>query len=536
MPIQQFPAPLIPPIIQDKALLTPTLQSASSAMAQKNYPTALAQFRAVMHYAENAFLQNEEIAGDIEKIWWQILSLAINARHYEIALMVSRKLYINALNQQQPDTKKILFGSNWLQVLIKLNRGQQAKLLAKDLLQYLSNQEPSANQQSQTKWIYMQLADLAMKENDFATAIAIMKKIDEKKLSPPDVNNFWRIYSFACLKFGDYQTGFHYYEYRAMMADPAYPYFPDNPLHEKNKKWLGQATDNLLITAEQGLGDALQFVRFLPAIKPYVKKIIFELQPPLISLLQQSPVCHGVVLMPFGTQPSQQIDHWCFLNSLPFLLQEKISPPYNEMAMQPFYQPPQPYLKIQKKDFFANMPSVIQRKKYKIGLVWATSVGGPSGEARTMRLIDFAPLLADEKIVKSVDFYAMQLGSAQQEITAQGFSGIIHDLSPAMKNFADSASIIESLDLLITVDTAVVHIAGGLGKKTFVLIPLKHDWRWDKLTKKNWHGIKNATSSFWYPESHVVFCQTADGDWSEVMVAVKSCLLNFLNKHSQKNT
>ncbi len=541
--IQQFPPPLLPPAIQGPGDIEPMLAKASEALNQKNAPLALACFRAVMIYCRSAFLRGEVISGDMQRIAWQMMDMAIAARHFIMALSVARQLYID---QAGSEKQKFFAAANWLQLLIKLQHGWRAKKLAKQLQESL----PASNQ-GEINWINIQLADMAMQEGEFAKATKLLSGLNEANLSKHDKEWLWRINSFSYLHMGDYGRGFHFYEHRAEMADPAFPYFKLNLLHDANKKWAGQATGTLLITAEQGLGDVLQFVRFLPALqlpgKPLAKKIIFEVPAPLISLLQQSRILQqggtDIELLPFDDKPSVNvhptpiIDHWCLLNSLPFLLQEKIPQPLDEKSMLPFYQPPQSYLTplIPKdKDFFSRLPSFMRAKKYKVGVVWATSVGGPSGVSRTMALKDFWPLFANNDIMKSVDFYSLQLGLGQKEISAHGMGGFIYDISPAIKDFADSADIVKELDLVIAVDTAILHLAGGLKKHSFVLLPQNHDWRWGRPATKNWHGIKEAGTSFWYPETHVVFRQEKMGDWHTVVNRVGDCLLAFLNKQLHK--
>lgn len=526
MPIQQFPPPLALPHIADAGRIDHLLTTASQAMGD-NHPLALAHFRAVLHYCQKSFLRNEKISGDVEKICWQVLGLAIAARHFPMAMAMARHLYIVADNNQ----KKFDAGCNWLQLLIKLTRPVQAKKLAAHLL--LNLLPPDHPQQAD--WVTIQLADLAMQQHDFPEAIKLLRSLEknQSRLNQIDLGYYWRINSFSYLHHGDYKNGFRFYEHRGEMADPAFPYFPLNPFHEKGKEWPGQQTDVLLISAEQGLGDAMQFVRFLPAIKHLAKKIILEAQPALQNLLQQSPACDGITITPFGYIPSRTIDHWCFLNSLPWLLQEKIAKPLDkssdENSMQQFYQPAKPYLTTT-----AVAPQVIDKrnKKYNIGLVWATSVGGPSGAARTMELTDFLPLLTDKKIADQVNFYSLQIGAAQQHIADCGFGSVIRDLSPYLTDFSITAAVVKELDLVIAVDTAILHLAGGLGRKCFVLIPHQHDWRWGKKMLKEWHGIKNASASYWYPDTHAVFRQEKMGDWHKPVMAIQSCLLDFLSRFS----
>ena len=145
----------------------------------------------------------------------------------------------------------------------------------------------------------------------------------------------------------------------------------------------------------------------------------------------------------------------------------------------------------------------------KIGIVWAGSPTYQNDRHRSCRLSAFMPMLG----IPGIDFFSLQKGEPSREL-AELMPGLaVHDLDAAIRDFGDTALCIEQLDLVISVDTAVAHLAGALGKPVWVLLAAVPDWRW---------GLAGDTTP-WYPSMRL-FRQTQRGDWAEVMARVAAAL------------
>ena len=145
----------------------------------------------------------------------------------------------------------------------------------------------------------------------------------------------------------------------------------------------------------------------------------------------------------------------------------------------------------------------------KVGLVWAGSPIHKNNRNRSLELTVLAPLLA----MDGVAFFSLQKGEPAAEISANGFEGRVVDLGPDLKDFADTAAVISCLDLVISIDTAVAHLAGALGKPVWTLISFVPDWRW----------LLERCDTPWYPTMRL-YRQPAIGDWEAVIEKVTADL------------
>jgi len=146
----------------------------------------------------------------------------------------------------------------------------------------------------------------------------------------------------------------------------------------------------------------------------------------------------------------------------------------------------------------------------KIGLAWSGSAVHPNDRNRSTTLSRFAPL-AD---VKGVAFYSLQKGEAAKHLPPAGLA--ISDFTSELHDFADTAAVIENLDLVITVDTSVAHLAGAMGKPVWVILPVNPDWRW----------MYERTDSPWYPTMRL-FRQTRPDDWASIMQRIARSLAEY---------
>jgi Flp pilus assembly protein TadD len=269
-------------------------------------------------------------------------------------------------------------------------------------------------------------------------------------------------------------------------------------------QWLGEPLDGrtILLHAEQGLGDTLQFCRYAPLIDGD-GKVIIEVQPPLKRLLASLP--GGVEVVARG-EPLPSFDLHCPLMSLPLALGDALD-------AIPAYVP---YLSAGSeaaahwRERLAAVPGAPR-----VGLVWAgnSHLGFPEYAAvdarRSILLTDMAPLAE----LPGVRFFSLQKGPPAAQAAAPPPGMVLTDFTAGLEDFADTAALIDGLDLVISVDTSVAHLAGAMGKPVWVLNRYDTCWRW----------LLNRNDSPWYPTLRL-FRQPASGDWRSVMQAVAKAL------------
>lgn len=233
----------------------------------------------------------------------------------------------------------------------------------------------------------------------------------------------------------------------------------------------------LLVHWEQGLGDTIQFIRYAAAARARVGQLVLEVQPPLAALLRSLPGLDAVVTA--GDQVPSHDAHAPLL-SLPLLLGQP------EPAAQP------PYLAA---------PG-ITREAGRIGLVWAGNPKHLNDRNRSIPLPLLAPLLT----VPGRRWVSLQVGPRSADIATAGLADRLEDLSPGLADFTATAAALARLELLITVDTAVAHLAGALGVRTWLLLPFAPDWRWGPA----------GTTTPWYG-SYRLWRQPRPGDWAALL-------------------
>ena len=268
-------------------------------------------------------------------------------------------------------------------------------------------------------------------------------------------------------------------------------------------QWSGEPLDGktLLIHAEQGLGDTLQFCRYAGLISG-AGRIILEAQPPLERLLRS---LSGAVEVVARGAPTPAFDVHCPLMSLPLALGATL----NAIPASV------PYLRAEPIDVDRWRQRMAPLATPRVGLVWAgnSHLGHPEFAAvdarRSVTLAAMAPLAA----VRGVTFVSLQKGAPAAQGVAPPAGMILSDHTADLEDFADTAALIESLDLVISVDTSVAHLAGAMGKPVWVLNRYDTCWRW----------LLNRSDSPWYPTVRL-FRQPAPGDWDSVMRAVATAL------------
>jgi tetratricopeptide (TPR) repeat protein len=289
------------------------------------------------------------------------------------------------------------------------------------------------------------------------------------------------------LLMGDFASGLPEYEQRLLLGTQR---------RFAQPQWRGQPLcgARILLHAEQGLGDTIQFLRYVPIVQAAGGEVVLEVQPGLCRLAEQLPEIVAVVSA--GGAPAEFA--WrCPLMSLPLVLGTK----------EESIPAKTPYLFIPREAVEKTADLSWPTYGLRIGLAWAGNPAHPKDRFRTIDLSMLKPLLE----LRGAHFYSLQLGAAAAELASAGM-GIV-DLSSKIEDMADTAALIDRLDLVITADTSVAHLAGALGKPVWVMLPFAPDWRW----------LLDREDSPWYPTMRL-FRQPALGDWGSVVDVVWDAL------------
>jgi len=299
--------------------------------------------------------------------------------------------------------------------------------------------------------------------------------------------------ALALLQAGDYGKGFPAYEARWGLTRAKHKKMP-------MKLWDGSPLGgrNIFLTDEQGFGDVLQFARFIPEVKRRgAGKVVLECQPELMRLLAATP---GVDAVLPRERAVPACDVYTPVLSLPGIFGVTLETLPKQV---PYLVAPEP----------SHLLPDDQRTK--VGLVWA---GKPKPRDRSCPLEKLLPLFADPRIAP----YSLQVGPRAADLKALGADAFVTDLEPVLCDFAETAAVLKQLDLLITIDTAIAHLAGALGVPTFLLLRYTSDWRW----------FDKGLTSPWYP-SFRLFRQRAPNDWNGALDEIKAAM-GDLTKEQQK--
>ncbi len=286
------------------------------------------------------------------------------------------------------------------------------------------------------------------------------------------------------LRVGDFENGWSGYEFRWRTPRSR------GYRHGDIEPWTGHTQiigRRVLVWWEQGLGDTIQFSRFVPLLVDRGAEVVFEIQEPLRALFETLD-CGAQIVS--DLPPGIRFDYQIPLMSLPWALR---------LGAEAIARP-DPYLSAKEEhvDRWRAVPARGNRRM-KIGIACS---GNPSHDNDRQRSI---PLVRFDPILEFGDAYLIQKEIGEQDERALATRAIA-DLRTHLTDFAQTAAIVSNLDLVIAVDTSVVHLAGALGKATWVLLSHDCDWRW----------IEGRTDSPWYPSVRV-FRQTSRGDWHGVI-------------------
>lgn len=304
------------------------------------------------------------------------------------------------------------------------------------------------------------------------------------------------------LLLGDYEAGWPLYEWRWQQS-----HMEQSVRQLKQPLWLGRQSltgKTILLYYEQGLGDIIQFVRYVPLVNALGAKVILEVPPSLVALFR---TLEGDYALISQGDPYPEFDYHCPLMSLPLALKTTLA----TIPTAPAYLHAEPWKST------AWAQRLQDFSKLKVGLVWAGGIRPNQPMAmlhdahRSLHLSAFAPL-AD---VPNVHFFSLQKGppsSQLAELKKANWTGPeIVDYPDALNDWSDTAALVDNLDLVISCDTSVAHLTGALGKPVWILNRYDSCWRW----------LLDREDSPWYPSVRL-FRQDRPGDWAGVIDRVRS--------------
>jgi hypothetical protein len=315
-------------------------------------------------------------------------------------------------------------------------------------------------------------------------------------LNPNDAVAHWNHALLKLLR-GDWPAAWPEYEWRWRWNQ-----FPSLRRDFKQPMWRGQDLhgQTLLLHAEQGFGDTIQLIRFLPLVKNRGAKIIVECQAEFLPLFQQLPgdlhwLRAGDELPPF--------DLHCPLASLPLIF---------STTLQTIPQQSPPLVAPADRVAHWRQRMGATDRRLRVGICWAGNSTFNGDHTRSVCLEQLRTILE----TPGIEFYSLQKGSPAVRIRQMGLDERLTDLGSDFRDFADTAAAISLCDLIITTDTSVPHLAGAMGKAVWVMLQFVPDWRW----------LLDRQDSPWYPSARL-FRQAALGDWDGVISRVAKALTNM---------
>ncbi len=311
------------------------------------------------------------------------------------------------------------------------------------------------------------------------------------------------------LTIGEFEEGWHFYDTRLQLPDKVKTPLPD-PMWDGDIDKLGG--EKLLVWAEQGYGDNIQFVRYIPILIEAGVQVTLSTRKPLIPLLRECLVPHTPAIIEHIPKELQGFRHHVALMSLPRLCGTS----RDTVPMMPGYlrEPSQ----VPKQLCVQRQPFAIH-----IGLVWASGADNKDMyEDKSMALEPLMQLFEDWRQQRLVVVHSLQIGSdADQLCPWLGERGVV-DHAADLNDFLDTACVISQLDLVLTVDTAVAHLSGALDKPVWLMLQHNADFRW----------MRGRSDSPWY-RSMTLIRQRRLGDWSSVLEQVRERLVRLLSEQKE---
>jgi len=351
--------------------------------------------------------------------------------------------------------------------------------------------------------LYIKIGDFYYNTGEYNKSKEYYSKALE--LNPDSIEAKWALSSIYIMM-QDFEKGWEYYESRFYINSLSKPNLPA----VSQPRWTGKESldgKTLLIYYEQGLGDTIQFIRYAYELKNKINaKILFKPQSDsLVKLLRQSNP--DVEIVDLST-PDETIefDYYVPLMSLPYILGARFDNiPYTSK-----------YIKTNPDDVNYYKEKYFNNNKFKIGIVWSNKNLINLDKLRSMQNIKY---FYDMAKLEGVQVYSLQKGSGESQLNDLPEDVKIINLGETFNNLADTAAAIENLDVVLSVDTSVVHLAAALGKPTWVLLNYTYCWRW-------FIGLEHSP---WYESARIFKCQKMN-DYDNMMKNVTEKLKKLVEK------
>lgn len=323
------------------------------------------------------------------------------------------------------------------------------------------------------------------------------------EINPNYAEANWNI-ALINLMLGNFKEGWKGYEWRWELKDVVDKRKFYQPL------WDGSdiKEQTVLLHAEQGFGDTIQFIRYTPLVAQRGAKVIVECQKELVSLLKN---VEGIHLIIGHGEELPDFDMHCPILSLPGIFGTTLT---NVPAKIPYISADTSLIQEWHNRIASN------NSEYNVGLVWSGDPSFKDSHLKSCSLKSFSPLAQ----AANITFYSLQKGDASEQARNIPEGMKLVDYADKIHDFSDTAAIIHNLDLIISIDTAVAHLAGALGKPVWTLLPFIPDWRW----------MLNRNDSPWYPTMRL-FRQPSRGDWESVIAVIARELLLFSKLEAEKS-
>ena len=369
------------------------------------------------------------------------------------------------------------------------------------VLQSLNRQEDALAAYDRAQALKRDYADAANNRglalHDLHRYAEALASYDQALAVQPDFAEAHFNRSLTQLAIGDLGPGWVGYEWRWKTRKSTAPWrdFPQ-PI------WLGReplAGKTILLHAEQGFGDTIHFARYVPPVAARGATVVVETQPALTGLMARLDGVSAVI-----EQGSElpAFDCHCPLGSLPLAFA-------TELATIPGVS----YLAADPERVARWRDRLAPRARPHIGIVWCGNPTFRGDYNRSMAFARFAPIIA----AADATFVTLNPGRTASDARELAADAAVVDLAPELRDFDDTAALISGLDLVVTTDTAVAHLAGALAKPVWILLSASPDWRW----------LIEREDCPWYPSARL-FRQSTLGDWPPVIARVRRALVNFV--------
>jgi Flp pilus assembly protein TadD len=353
--------------------------------------------------------------------------------------------------------------------------------------QAIEQLEPFIHREPENANLHVEIGYAYMRLGVFEQGLAHYQRACH--LQPDHADAHWNL-AMCLLALGDYANGWKEYEWRWRCS-----YFAQYAPAFHHSHWRGEsvAGKRVMLHAEQGFGDTIHFVRYAATLRQLGANVLVHCQPKLAKLLASCDGVHAIV--PIG-QEIPACDYHASVMSLPFILQTTIETIPNSV----------PYLHTEPARDLVWRSQLHSPSNFKIGIAWQGSGQYQYDNQRSMNLQAFHELAK----IPGVQLLSLQKGPGVEQLHSKDLGFMVRDLASQLDQgehaFIDTASVMKSLDLVISCDTAIGHLAGALGVPVWLALAKVADWRW----------MLDRSDTPWYPTMRL-FRQSQMGDWSCVM-------------------